>query len=117
MQHADAEHNRILAEKDKETQGLKQKYSELENQFNELKTDYDFSGEQFNKQVNRAVNTRALMITNEKDQEIQKLQEQINQLLSQQGSQVTEMEEELPKIKSERIEIEENKEEILPNKI
>ena len=45
-----------------------------------------------------------------KDQDIQKLQEQINQLPSQQGSQGTEMEEEVPKIKPERIEIEEKKE-------
>ena len=55
-----------------------------------------------------------MMIINEKDQEIQRLQEQINQLISQQGSHVTEMEEEMPKIKPERIEIEENKEGIQP---
>ena len=36
-----------------------------------------------------------------KDQEIQRLQEQINQLLSQQGSQRTEMEMEEPKIRPE----------------
>ena len=46
----------------------------------------------------------------EKDQEIQRLQEQLNQFLSQQGAQKTEMEEEMPKIKPERIEIEEKKE-------
>ena len=55
-----------------------------------------------------------MKMTSEKDQEIQRLHDQINQLLNQQGSQVTEMEEEevenILKIKPERIEIEENKE-------
>ena len=51
---------------------------------------------------------------NEKDQEIQRLQEQINQLLNQQASQRTEMEMEEPKTRPERIEIEEKKEEIIP---
>ena len=55
-----------------------------------------------------------MKMTSEKNQEIQRLHDQINQLLNQQGSQVTEMEEEevknIPKIKPERFEIEENKE-------
>ena len=114
MDLGNAEHERRMGKKDKEVQELKQKYSELENQYNELKFDYDYGGEQFDKRVNRVANTRLMMITNEKDQEIQRLQEQINQLLTQQGSQVTEMEEEVPKTKPERIEIEEKKEEVIP---
>ena len=55
-----------------------------------------------------------MMITYEKDHEIQSLGEQINQLLSQQGSQKTEMEIEEPKARPERIELEEKKEEIIP---
>ena len=57
-----------------------------------------------------------MKMTSEKDQEIQRLQKQINQLLIQQGSQVTEMEEEVPKTKPERIEIEEKKEEVSPGR-
>ena len=86
MEYADTRHNTILAEKEKETQGLKEKYSELEKQFNDLKEEYDYAGEQFDKRVNKAANNKAMMMTYEKDQEIQRLQEQINQLLSQQES-------------------------------
>ena len=75
MDLGNAEYERRMGEKDKEVQELKQKYSELENQYNELKFDYDYAGEQFDKRVNRAANTRALMITSEKDQKIQRLQE------------------------------------------
>ena len=81
---------------------------------NELKTDYDYASEQFNKEVNRAANAKATMMTYEKNQEIQRRQEQINQLLSQQGSHQVkeriEMKKEPPKIIPERIEIEEMKE-------
>jgi len=45
MEYADTRHNTILAEKEKETQGLKEKYSELEKQFNDLKEEYDYVGE------------------------------------------------------------------------
>ena len=111
MTHADAKHNQILAEKEKE---LKQKYSELENQFIELKADYDYGREQFIKEVNKAANAKAMLMTLEKDQVIQGLQGQIDHFLSQQGShqvkERVEMEEEAPKIEPERIEIEENKE-------
>ena len=55
-----------------------------------------------------------MLMTHEKDQEIQRLQEEINRFLSQQGShrvkERIEMEEEMPKIQPERIEIEEKKE-------
>ena len=118
MEHANTEHNRILAEKETETQNLKQKYSKLEEQFNDLKSEYESAGEQFEKHVNRAANTRVMLLAHEKDQEIQRLQEQINQLLNQQGSRQVkeriEMEEEVPKIRPERIEIEEKKEEVIP---
>jgi len=60
MEHADAEHSRILAEKDEETQGLKQKYSELENQFNELKSDYENVGELFDKLYRPGTPTKLL---------------------------------------------------------
>ena len=76
-----------MREKENETQGLKQEYSDLENQYNELKSDYDNVGEQFDKDLNRAVNTRGMMVAYEKDREIQRLQEQINQLLSHQSKE------------------------------
>ena len=53
-------------------QELKQKYSELENQYNKLKAKYEYAGEYFDKQVNRVANTRVLKVTSEKDQEIQR---------------------------------------------
>ena len=46
MEYANTQHNSILAEKEKETQGLEQKYSKLEEQFNDLKSEYDSAGEQ-----------------------------------------------------------------------
>ena len=93
-------HNRILGEKNNELEGLKQRYSELEKQYIDLKEEYDSAGEQFDKRVNKAANNKAMMMSHEKDQEIQGLQEQLNQFLSQQGAQKTEMEEEMPKIKT-----------------
>jgi len=93
----------VLAEKEGETQELKQKYSELERQFNNMQDQYPGV-------VNWEAKRLAIKLVGEKDQEIQKLQEQINQLLNQQVMQKTEMEEEPPKIVPERIEIEENKE-------
>ena len=114
MNIGNAEHNRILTEKNKEMHDLKEKYSELKKQFIELKEEYDYVGERFDKQVNKAANNKAMLMSYEKDQEIQRLQEQLNQFLSQQGAQKTEMEEEAPKIEPERIEIEEKKEEIIP---
>ena len=70
--YAEEKHKSILTEKDKEMQELKQKYSQLENQCNELKAEYEYVGEYFDKQVNRAANTRVLKVTSEKDQEIQR---------------------------------------------
>ena len=87
-------------------EGLKQRYSELEKQYIDLKEEYDYAGEQFENRVNRAANTKAMMKAYEKDQEIQRLQEQLNQLTPQK----TEMEIEEPKARPERIEIEEKKE-------
>ena len=94
-------------EKDKEIQELKEKYSELEKHFNKTR-------EGLPHHVKKEAFNLVGKIVKEKDLEIQKLEEQINHLLSQQGSQTTEMEEEVPKIKPERIEIEENKEEVIP---
>ena len=112
MAHADTEHNRNLGEKNTELEGLKEKYSEMEETFNRYKKNYP-------NQVHREVIRMLGAATAKKDQEIQRLQEQINQLLNQQGMQKTEMEEEglenFPlKIEPERIEIEEKKEEIIP---
>ena len=62
MGRANAEHNRILTEKEKERQGLEEKYSELEKDYNNLKEEYESVGEQFDKQVNKAANTKSMMI-------------------------------------------------------
>ena len=51
-----------------------------------------------------------MLMTYKKDQEIQRLQEEIKQFLSKQEPQKTEMEIEGPKARPERIEIEEKKE-------
>ena len=111
---ANAKHERIMGEKNKEMQELKEKYLELEKQYNEQKNDNDYYLEHFNKLVSKAADNKIMLVTSEKDQEIQRLQEQINQLLSQQSSQKTEMEMEDPKTRPERIEIEDKKEEVIP---
>ena len=107
MDLGNAEHERRMGEKDKEIQELKEKYSELEKHFNKTREGLPLH-------VKKEAFNLVGKIFREKDLEIQKLEEQINHLLSQQGSQTTEMEEEIPKIKPERIEIEENKEEVTP---
>ena len=100
MDLGNAEHNRILSEKVKEMQELKKKYSELEKEYNE-------AYENIPHYVKREAMKLSMKAIGEKDQEIRRLQEQINQLLSQQSSQKTEMEMEEPKTRPERIEIEE----------
>ena len=105
MNIGNEEHNRILSEKDKEMQELKEKNLEMEEILNRYKKNYP-------NDVKREVIRLTGKVTADKDQEIKKLQEQINQLLNQEAMQKTEMEEELPKIQPERIEIEENKQEI-----
>ena len=104
---ANAKHNRILSEKDKEMQELKEKYSELEKKYNE-------AYENIPRYITREATKLSMTAIGKKDREIQRLQEQLNQLLSQQTSQGTEMEMEEPKTRPERIEVEENKQEIIP---
>jgi len=81
-------------------QELKEKYMELEKKYNETMED-----------LPNYIQGQAMRLTTKhigkKDQEIQRLQEQINQLLNQQSSQGAEMETEEPKTRPERIEIEE----------
>ena len=81
-------------------QELKQKYTELEKQYNE-------AYENIPHYITREATKLSMKAIGKKDQEIQRLQEQINHLLNQQVSQRTEMEMEEPKARPERIEIEE----------
>ena len=97
MNQANAEHNRILGKKDEGLQEFKEKYSEMERRINNMQDEYPGV-------VRWEAKRLAQKTVDEKDQEIQRLQEQLNQLLSQQTSQGTEMEMEEPKTKPERIE-------------
>ena len=92
-----------MGEKNKEMQELKEKYLELEKKYNETMED-----------LPNYIQGQAMRLTMKhisyKDQEVQRLQEQLNQLLDQQGVQKTEMEIEGPRTRPERIE----KEKVIP---
>jgi len=58
---------------------------ELEYQYIEQKNDNEYYIEHFDKMVSKAANNKIMKMTSEKNQVIQRLQEQINQILSQQS--------------------------------